>query len=337
MTIKSKLLNAVKGALWLIRTTGLQRELQILRYQMSRFAPPDHEKFPTVYDTITKEVPFVTELVVSTDNGVFAISPRDLALSRAIAHRGEWEAYELERIRAALKAGDLAIDIGANIGWHSVCMGRIVGPSGCVVAFEPEPYNYRLLQLNLHLNGLTDTVRALNRAVANASGSLELELSADNLGDHRIRLGAARQEKNVYGEKNRKVVTVPVVSLDAALDEGLLGEPGSRLLRERGVQMLKMDTQGAEARILAGAAKVLSRTQNLISEFWPYGLARQGSGVEEFLDPLFEHFDRAQVISSPERIPVNADPVSRQDLLTLAGRLGDTENLDLLFSKTRRV
>ena len=66
-----------------------------------------------------------------------------------IEHYGVWEPIEASFIRGRLKPGMTLLDIGANVGYFSILGARAVGPSGTVVAIEPEPANYALLCANI--------------------------------------------------------------------------------------------------------------------------------------------------------------------------------------------
>ncbi len=62
------------------------------------------------------------------------------------------EADEGEWLRGMLAPGQRVVDVGANVGYFTVLMSRLVGPRGSVVAVEPDRDNLRLLRLNLWLN-----------------------------------------------------------------------------------------------------------------------------------------------------------------------------------------
>src|SRR5947209_8749833 len=65
----------------------------------------------------------------------------------------QFEPYTVKILRAAVHQGDTVFDVGANIGFFSTLLSRIVGEAGRVLAFEPEPENLALLGTNLGANG----------------------------------------------------------------------------------------------------------------------------------------------------------------------------------------
>ena len=102
-----------------------------------------------------------------------------------------WASRSIESIRAEvttfLKAhvgpGQTAIDLGANIGYFTLLLAQLVGQDGQVVAFEPDPENFQLLERNVRANGYTN-VAVRREAVADYSGRAPLFLSDVNPGDH---------------------------------------------------------------------------------------------------------------------------------------------------------
>src|SRR5438094_750470 len=92
-------------------------------------------------------------------------------------------------IESLVHPGDVAVDVGANIGYHTLIFARAVGERGRVFAYEPDPDNFRLLRRNVELNGYRN-VRPFQAAVSDRSGTLTLYLSRDNPADHRAYLPA---------------------------------------------------------------------------------------------------------------------------------------------------
>src|SRR5262249_22514270 len=78
------------------------------------------------------------------------------------------------------------IDVGANIGYFTCLMARLAGPFGKVLAFEPEPQNFKLLERNLHFNHLSNIV-ARPYALGEIDGTARLGLyKAANRGRHSL-------------------------------------------------------------------------------------------------------------------------------------------------------
>lgn len=192
-------------------------------------------------------------------------SAPDAFVSREIARDGIWEAFETRVVREILRHVDYFVDAGANIGWYSLVGGLALKGRGMVIAFEPDAANFALLAQNVAENGL-DHVRLNHAALADAPGERELFRSPDNLGDHRL---------YDSGSKGRTAVPVAVTTFDAAAAPYLAGPC-----------LVKMDTQGSEAMIIAGMREYLSAhavNMALLVEFWPFGLANAGSSAAALL------------------------------------------------------
>ena len=76
-----------------------------------------------------------------------------------------YEKIETQVMKDNIKKGDVVIDCGANIGYYSLLFSKLVGDSGKVFAFEPDPTNFSLLQKNLKENNIKNVI-ALNLAVS---------------------------------------------------------------------------------------------------------------------------------------------------------------------------
>lgn len=180
---------------------------------------------------------------------------RDSYISTTIRGGGLWEPNETHVLRRMLRPGDFVIDIGANIGWHTVIAALAVGPSGRVIAFEPGAANASVLRKNVLANQLCQ-VDVRQAAVSDHDGVGRLYLSPSNLGDHRLDAP----------ESGRDTETVEVCALASVLTaEG------------RAPALIKIDAQGSESRILGAIDAARLNSTAILVEFWPHGLQRAGS------------------------------------------------------------
>jgi FkbM family methyltransferase len=190
----------------------------------------------------------------------------DKWISPLLAAGKLFEPFETEWIQNLVRPGDTALDIGAHIGFYTLLLARLVGPTGRVLSFEPDPVNFALLQQNVVLNGYTN-VGLYNVALSNRAGTATLHLCGDNAGDHRI----------WQAPETRPSVQVSTVVLDQFLEAA-----------QPRIHFIKMDIQGAEAAALDGMKAMLRRQPqvNLITEFWPFGMRGFGASAERFLQLL---------------------------------------------------
>ena len=191
-------------------------------------------------------------------------------LSATLVRQQTYEPKVSALIIDLLRPGDVVIDVGANIGWHTVLAAECVGAGGTVYAFEPDPANFAALDANCEANGLTQVVRRRCAAGDRACEGL-LWTSTENFGDHRMYA--------VPGE------TRPCVSAKiAALDD----DPGTRLT---GLRLVKIDVQGYEPKVLRGMTGLAERFRPALAmEFWPHGIAAAGDSVFDVLG-FIERFD----------------------------------------------
>ena len=136
-----------------------------------------------------------------------------------------------------IKEGDIVIDAGAYLGHFTVYAALRVGPTGRVVAFEPDPGVYQMLVRNVQLNNLTNVI-TINKGI----WSEDTKLAFDSRGN------ASQVVKDTTHAKTL-VKKIPVVSLDSELQ---------RLGLDR-VNLIKMDIEGAELQAVQGVRRLMER------------------------------------------------------------------------------
>lgn len=234
--------------------------------------------------SLIREHTHVSHLIARTESGDFMFDARDSIIGWSIAADGGWAREETIALTGIISEGDAIIDVGANLGWFTVHLARAAGENGHVYAFEPDPGNFLLLRENLARNGIAGRVTSYRLAVLDRPGSVRFELSPDNHGDHRVRFddleGIREIGPALEGEPQRATIMVDAVTLDEALSHHT-----SRF------RLLKLDCQGAEPAIIKGAQNVLSKTDYLATEYWPYGIRRAGYDPRAFIDELADQFN----------------------------------------------
>lgn len=89
---------------------------------------------------------------------------KDDMFTISLEHNNFYEEHFTNFAKLVLKEGDVALDIGANLGYHTITMAELVGNTGMVCAFEPQRIIYQQLNANIFLNGL-DNIYTFNVAV----------------------------------------------------------------------------------------------------------------------------------------------------------------------------
>jgi FkbM family methyltransferase len=151
------------------------------------------------------------------------------------------------------KEGDIVVDVGAHMGRYTITSSKYVGPHGKVIAVEAHPYNFKILQRNIWLNGLVN-VTAINCAVYSKKARLKLYLPDEELGytmHHSLMTNYLISKYNKSVEQ--KYIEVEAYSLDNLLQISGVNQ----------VNWIKIDVEGAEYEVLAGAKEILSSNTNI--------------------------------------------------------------------------
>lgn len=149
-----------------------------------------------------------------------------------------WEPGLTALLGARIAPAMTVIDGGAHVGYFTCQAARLVGPRGLVLAFEPAPRNFALLQANIWRNGFTN-VACFPWALGSEPDLAELRLSGTNTGDHRL-----------HGDGPGVTVRV------AALDEVLAIRPP--------IDVVKLDVQGNEEAAVRGMTRLLAASPSVL-------------------------------------------------------------------------
>ena len=174
----------------------------------------------------------------------------------------DYEPYASKLVMGLLRPGDVAVDVGAMIGYYTVILAKHVGANGRVHAFEPDPENFALLSSNVAMNGYGN-VTCRQAIVGAEHGRAKLWRAPANRGDH-----------HAFPTQGREAVDVDVVALDDVVDAP--------------VDLVKLDVQGYESFVLAGMRELIERSPELamLVEFCPALLIEAGTQPIDLLDEL---------------------------------------------------
>jgi FkbM family methyltransferase len=192
---------------------------------------------------------------------------RDM-LARHVAKYGHYEPDLTDWIVRHLdgRSGGIVVDVGANLGWHTIHAAVRKGVDR-VVAFEPDAFNAWLLDRNLSLNGVENVI-VVKSAVGSRCGVMPLyRYKPSNLGRH-----------SLVRDYGRGMRLVPVTDVDSALEALGLGE--------HRVRLMKIDVEGFEPAVIAGAARTLPRTDAVLLEYSPELYRAAGLSPDAMLDTL---------------------------------------------------
>ena len=166
---------------------------------------------------------------------------------------GWYERACAETLKERAKPGAFCLDLGANLGYFSLFLSRLVGQGGKVVAFEPMPENLKVLRENAELSD--GNLSIVGAAVGDRSGEIELISTAAE------RYTKAASAVSYYLEGAAKTTTVPSLRLD----EYFAGA-------DRLPDLIKVDVEGAELAVLSGARETILRGKpDLVIEIHGWG------------------------------------------------------------------
>ena len=162
-------------------------------------------------------------------------------------------------LNSILCPGDVFIDIGAHIGYYTITMSRRVGSTGRVIAVEPCLGKY--LRMNVQLNRL-ENVFISEKAAYHSKGCIRLAVGGSLCG-------------RIYPSESYPILSWKLVQA-APLDD-IFAESGCPL---KSIKALKVDVEGAEYDVLAGATKTLERTEYVIFEAWDRNFKNVSACIE---------------------------------------------------------
>lgn len=250
--------------------------------------------------------------IVETPGGRLFVSMADQgSVARALRNKGRYEKDWTEWMRLHIAPGMRAVDVGANVGYYTVLLASLVGPSGRVIACEPDPVNARLLRRSIAENQFRH-VQVVEAAVTDADGRATLYLDTAWHGVHSL----ARENTVNPGDGRVDVRTVALDTLmtDVAAD----------------IDFVKIDAQGAEASILRGARRLLGQMHaRVLMEVWPFGIHGLGGTVPAVVNPFLEHGFSGWTMA-PSRTLV---PVSPESITERAAALGTWSSFNVLWTK----
>jgi FkbM family methyltransferase len=174
---------------------------------------------------------------------------------------GYYEQHFAELFSYLVGPGDRCVDVGANVGVHTVRLARLVGAGGEVIAIEPDPDVVARANRNIALNGLAN-VRVVNAAASEQPG--EMRLYRPGPRDTNRARASLLQHPYLTGIETM----VPVVTVDDVCAGGA-------------VSLMKIDVEGHEAAVVRGAADTIARyAPSVVFEYAPELVEVEG-GIEQ--------------------------------------------------------
>ncbi|PWS34044.1 hypothetical protein DFH01_27330 [Falsiroseomonas bella] len=233
------------------------------------------------------------------------LDTRDVGLTPHIALDGIWEVHIEKLVRRLLRPAATVVEVGANMGYHTLSMAEAVGPTGRVHAFEANPRMVALLRDSIAVNGYDDRVTLHLLAAMDAPGSL-------SFATHPSHAGSGYVVRGVPAADFTEHVTVEGARIDDRLPD----------LPE--VDLFRLDCEGSEPPALRGAEGLLRRSRDAVI------VTEWGSGMMSRHGPVAEHEAWLGGLGFVHCLEVDSQgSLHRREL----GTLSDVVLADLVFSR----
>jgi len=171
------------------------------------------------------------EFVIIDGNKIFLDEKDSLLLSI----NKIYEKNETNFIKGSINKGDIVIDIGANIGYYTLMFAKLVGDTGKIYSFEPDPRNFLILEKNIRINGYNNIILE-KKAVSNKLGKSTFYVNENSA-------GSSIHKPNNYAANE---IYVDLITLDNYFEVNSIIP-----------DFIKMDIEGHELNALKGMESIL--------------------------------------------------------------------------------
>ena len=207
-------------------------------------------------------------VLTATPQGLFVVDPRDFGVGRALLDRGQYDVKEIDYLLAKTTPESTVVFVGAHIGSILVPIAKKVAK---VIAFEPNPPTFQMLEANVRLNGLSNVV-LYPYALSDENGFVTISHNTVNTGGSSVAKAQAAGQGNVECKR-----------MDDLIDDAV-------------IDLMVVDAEGHEIQVYSGAQACLARTKTLYTEFSPRLLRKYGASAVEFVAAMPENFTRMKFI-----------------------------------------
>ena len=244
--------------------------------------------------------------VVTTRRGLTWSLDLKEGIDLAIYLLGGFEVQTLRQYEKLVKEGDVVLDIGANIGAHTIPLAKLVGASGKVFAFEPTSYAFKKQQINVALNPVLISRISPHQIMLTATdssllpqtiySSWPLETADDLHGIHRGRLMDTQD------------------CLTTSLDTFVFGVEIKR------IDIIKLDVDGNEFDVIVGARKLITKWKpKIMLELAPHVYDSSPHKFDQLLEDLWSMGYQLSNMSTGKPLP--KDSGSIRSIISKAGSL----------------
>jgi FkbM family methyltransferase len=240
---------------------------------------------------------YTTEVICSRMGFMWSLNLRE-GIDLAIYLLGGFEVKTLHAYKRLIKEGDIVIDIGANIGAHTIPFSNLVGDTGKVFAIEPTAYAFLKLLKNIFLNSNLSPRISPHQLMLMADNNLRLPKFVYSSWP----LESAR---DLHKELKARLMTTEGAS-SCTLDSFVLKAGINH------VDFIKLDVDGNEFDVLAGAKSLLLNSKpKIILELAPYCFGSNQKKFDSLIEVLWSMGYRLSNISNGKELPPNIELIKK--------------------------
>ncbi|XBS68836.1 FkbM family methyltransferase [Acerihabitans sp. KWT182] len=172
------------------------------------------------------------------------VDPNEPFMTLHLLEHGEWETPVRRELQRELTEGATFVDIGANIGLHTLYAAFLVGEKGRVFSIEPHPVTMAMLRQNLEINGLLERVELAQKAISNVD---DATVAFEYFAEHPAMSGL-KVSREILDKFNGtlKQINVETITLDSLVSRNNLVP-----------DLVKIDVEGFEYNVLEGCVETI--------------------------------------------------------------------------------
>jgi len=249
---------------------------------------------------LTQKVPNLSGLLIEGEDGnPFLLDAKDHLFTGKFLKHGCWEPHLTNLIKQIVKPGNKVIVVGGHVGTHTVLFSKLVGTQGHIDVFEPNPQTLKFLKTNIWLNPIKN-ITLHEKAAFSENTQLKFIKVARNNNPGSSHL--VRDSKNYIGEE----ITVEAVTLDSVLSAP-----------EEGFDIMQVDAEGAEIKVILGAQNIIDKSPNLIilQEWSPFWM--KTSDINQYLKFWRDRNYKIARINGGKLIELSDDELQKQEQIDI--------------------
>ncbi|MDB9521182.1 FkbM family methyltransferase [Dolichospermum circinale CS-1225] len=255
---------------------SFKNSLRPIAYIIGKIITSNQQMFDIYRHTDFRGKLFLSEYINTVfQNGIYSCNELKYNIDfsdqiQKSVYLGTYERHELTFLKKYIKPGWVCLDVGANIGFYTLNLSKLVGSEGKVYAIEPSPSNYKKLEENIAINNLDNCITS-NIALSSESGEFVFSVSPhQNSGWGRLGKWTSAQSEIIVNVNT--------------LDDFVLFNNISN------IDFLKIDIEGHELKFLEGGKNTFKNgiVKRIMIEYCGYVLEPQGITLKSYVDSIMK-------------------------------------------------